>query len=92
MATPIPIKGHNLTLGAPKGLEDEVIPLPVFTATPHVTSAWELTPGELEEIALTGKIYLAVRGSTMPPVYIATESDMRNFLMFQSILPDQNGN
>lgn len=90
MASPSIIKGHNKTLGAPEGLEGEVGSLAVFTPAPYVTSAWQLNDGELEEIAITGKIYLTIRGSTMPPAFIATESDMRVFLMHQNMLPDQD--
>ncbi len=90
MALATSIIGGNKILGAPKGMEHEVDSLEVFSSVPYVTSCWKLSEGELEEIALTGKIFLTIRGETMPPAYVATESDMRIFLAQQNRFPDQD--
>ena len=39
-----------------------------------VESCWELTPEEIKQIQETGKIYLYIQGSIVPPVLITTES------------------
>lgn len=69
---PIDFDGRNAVLGAPKGQEDEVVPLPVHrTEMGIIISCWELTDDEIAKIRLTGRIWLSVwSGETQPPVGI----------------------
>lgn len=39
-----------------------------------VESCWELTPDEIKQIQETGKVYLYIQGSIVPPVLLTTES------------------
>lgn len=41
-----------------------------------VESVWELSPDEIKQIQETGKVYLYIQGSTIPPVLLTTESQI----------------
>lgn len=58
-----------------EGGADEVMPLSVCqtkteAGTPVVVSCWRPTQDELNEIARTGRVWLAIMGATMPPVQV----------------------
>lgn len=90
MASPAKITGANLIMKAPKGEEDRVSDLATFVTRGGMISRWELSEDELQEIVRTGSIYLFISGHAMPPVYIATEKQMRAFsLDYGSPLPEQ---
>lgn len=67
---------ENAVLGAPLGMSaDECEPLSVWrgeleSGVPVVISCWKITAEELEEIKRTGRVWLMVMGTTMPPVYL----------------------
>jgi hypothetical protein len=66
---------ENGVLDAPQGMSN-CEPLSVWRGeqddTPMVISCWKLTVEELEEINKTGKVWLWVRGQSMPPVALQT--------------------
>lgn len=58
---------------------DECDPLSVAncvdpTGVPMVISCWKLTKEELEEFNRTGRIWLFIFGTTMPPVALSANS------------------
>ena len=89
MAMAINFDGANVVLKAPPGQEETCNDLHVFRNRRMVVSCWQLDPAELEEIARTGRIYLSVAGPTHPPLYIATESEMRAFTAEYGVMPKQ---
>lgn len=70
----------NEILGPPVGMtEDECGSLSVFRGldvdgTPLVISCWRPTPEEVEELRRTGRLWLLVCGTRMPPVSLATKN------------------
>lgn len=44
--------------------------------TPGIETCFEFTPEELEQINKTGRIYLYMLGTTVPPLYLSTTSDV----------------
>lgn len=66
---------ENLVLGKPSDMKiDDCTPLCVKRTMrgefPIVISCWKLTKEELNEINKTGKVWLTVLGTTMPPVIL----------------------
>lgn len=66
---------ENCVLSAPPGMEESVVPLSCWRgpikgeeALPCVISCWKPTKEEMAEIQRTGRIWLVILGSTMPPV------------------------
>jgi len=60
-----------------KGTAPDVMDLPVTrfqfdNGVPAVQSCWELSPGELEVIRKTGKMYFSIYGNTHPPICLST--------------------
>ncbi len=43
---------------------------------PEIETCWELTPGELDRVNKTGRIYLYVMGRSIPPVALTTASQI----------------
>lgn len=41
-----------------------------------VESVWELSPDEIKKLQDTGKIYLYIQGTAVPPVLLTTESQL----------------
>lgn len=41
---------------------------------PHIQTCWALTPQELETIAKTGRLYVLVMGTGVPPLSLSVES------------------
>lgn len=41
-----------------------------------VESAWELSPDEIKQVQETGKVFLYIQGSKVPPVLLTTESQI----------------
>lgn len=39
-----------------------------------VESCWELSPDEIKQVQETGKVYLYIQGSAVPPILLTTES------------------
>lgn len=66
---------ENGVLDPPHGVSlGECSPLPVWRGPLEngnlvVISCWKLTEEEMEEVKRTGRVWLLVWGSTMPPVY-----------------------
>lgn len=90
MATPKHIAGANLLLKAPAGEEDRVGGLYVFANRGGLTSAWQLSDAEIEEIVRTRTVYLNVMGRGMPPAFVGSESEMRALsLDMGGVLPPQ---
>ena len=88
MADPVVFVGANLPLGPPPGRPD-VRPIQVFRNRACLVSCWQLSEAELAEIVRTGRVYLAVMGFGMPPVFVASESEMRAFTVDAGPLPKQ---
>lgn len=77
----------NFVFGPPPGEEERVGTLRVFiTVTPDqqhitsITSCWELTDEEIEEIVRTRRIMMNTMGGGLSAHYIAPESKMREFV------------
>lgn len=73
MAEPVKFQGANHTLGAPKGMEEEVLQLPCRVPITReedqvIQSCWELTDDEVEYICRHKKIRLTVIGLIHPPI------------------------
>jgi hypothetical protein len=78
MADGINFKGANLLLTPPKGREEEVNSLPTFTNGKVIVSCWQLTTEELQRVKDTGgKVFLAVMGSSAPPVFLGDDRSVR---------------
>ena len=73
---PTHFKEENFTFTKPESMDDnECGPLPVHKGEdtdgyPVIISSWQLTPEEMEEIKTTGKVWLVITGTRMPPVNI----------------------
>lgn len=71
-------------LGRPHGMsEDECDPLCVCSTVttagqPVVISCWKMTHDEMEEFTRTGRIWLLVYGTAMPPVALTAENPFKN--------------
>ena len=44
--------------------------------TPGVETCWELSPEELEQVKKTGRIFLYTLGSSVPPMFLSTKSEL----------------
>jgi hypothetical protein len=62
----------NRQLLPPDGLENEVLPLPVWTDGQRCISRWRPTFWERLQILFTGDLWLHVNGPTHPPLVIDT--------------------
>lgn len=77
---PIEFKEQNKVFTKPESMTDEQCQsLPVWMGkdtqgVPNIISCWEVTPQELLKINETGKIWLSVCGSGMPPVLLMAEN------------------
>lgn len=89
MAEAIPFEGANCILRAPPGEEETCNDLHIFHNRRMVVSCWQLDAAELAEVARTGRVYLSVAGPTHPPLYIATETEMRAFTAEYGLMPKQ---
>lgn len=65
MASPVSFPGENVVFTA-EGCDD----LPTLCMEERITSCWELSPEELEEVKKTGKVWLVVFGKQQPPVSV----------------------
>lgn len=89
MASAVKFDGANVILRAPAGQEETCNDLHVFRNRAMVVSCWELDAGDLAEVMRTGRIYVSVAGPTQPPIYVATESEMRAFTAETGLMPKQ---
>ena len=87
MGTGIDHPAWNFTFSAPAGEEDRVGTLRVFITTnplgTHITSVtthWQFSDEEIEEIVRTRGVMMNVLGGGLPAHYIAPESKMREFV------------
>lgn len=77
---PANFDGSNTIFGAPKGTEHVVAPLYAYRGPragdglPVVVSCWKPSREELEEIMLTGRVWLVVLGESMPPVWLQSQN------------------
>lgn len=71
---PASFDGADVVLSRPSEMTDEECePLSIKRmqtegGTPVVLSCWKLTQEELEEFSRTGRIWVTVYGTTMPPI------------------------
>ena len=66
---PVKFKESNRQLNAPRGLEEEVNPLHVWTDDIQCVSCWRPTWRERLSILFFGRVWLGVlSGHTQPPV------------------------
>lgn len=71
MAVPVAFAEANVVLGPPDG-SDDVVHLPVRRLDGTLVSCWRLTPAEIEEIIVTGVVWLSVWGrETQAPVLVS---------------------
>ena len=77
----------NFTFGPPAGEEERVGAIRVYvTVNPSqqhitsVTSCWELSDADIEEIVRTRRIMMNTMGGGLMAHYIAPESKMREFV------------
>lgn len=77
----------NFTFRAPSGEEDRVCDLRVYVTTnfnqtkiTSITSCWELTDEEIQEVIRTKRIMMNVLGGGLSAHFIAPESVMRQFV------------
>jgi hypothetical protein len=71
MGRPVEFDGSNLDLFPPDALAEEVIPLRVRQGPLILVSCWRLSPAEIDEIARTGVVWLAVMSQgRLPPVMV----------------------
>lgn len=90
MAQGVPFEGANTVFHAPEG-EDRVLPLHIFHNGSAMTSCWELTEEEIDEINNTGRIFVSVFGRALPPIFVGGELETRALLVdFGKPLPRQN--
>jgi hypothetical protein len=78
VANPVAFKEQNKVIGGhpDQGIVD--LPAHVDYETGVITSVWQLSPDEIAEIVLTGRVYLQVVVRTsMPPVKVAGENPLR---------------
>lgn len=77
---PVDFKESNFTFGKPEGWTDEqCLPLTVWKGncddgTPDIISCWSFSKEDLEEIHRTGRIWLRIVGTGLPPVSLQTET------------------
>lgn len=90
MGVGVDFDGCNLVLAAPEGRED-VSALPVFRNRGHVVSCWMFSEEEIRQILETGRVYVAVLGRTMPPIYVGSGDSMREFTAEAGPLPRARG-
>ncbi len=86
MAKAIPHPAANFVFGPPPGEADRVESLAVFITTnlqqtqiTSVTSAWELTDAEIDEIVRTRRVMMNTLGGGLMAHYISSESSCREF-------------
>lgn len=80
---PVHFDQVNKTFTAPPGMEETVLPLPVWQGpdqdgNPQIISCWELSKEEIIQVANTGKVWLAIMGTGMPPVCVMADSPFDN--------------
>jgi hypothetical protein len=77
---PVEFEQCNFTFTKPSSMTDEeCLPLRVFkgqdtTGVPVIISCWQFSKEDLEEIEKTGRVYLTICGTGMPPISLQTES------------------
>lgn len=89
MACAVKFDGANVILKAPPGQEETCNDLHVFRNRRMVVSCWELDDAELAEVIRTRRIYASIAGPTQPPMYLATETEMRSFTAEYGVMPKQ---
>lgn len=76
MASPITFTAQNTTCVIGDNDPAVVKGLPAWSGTDtrglsQIISCWKLTPRELQEVALTGVVWIGIMGTRQPPVWIA---------------------
>lgn len=82
---PVTFPEQNTIYGKPEDMTDEqCVSLPAWkgdmlidengNTAPAIVSCWKLSKEDLEEINLTGQIWLCVTGTQLPPVSVFTEN------------------
>ncbi len=68
---PIDHQFTNVTLNAPAGQEDEILPLRVWTDGEQCISCWQMGWRERLSALVFGRVWLSVlSGRTQPPVWL----------------------
>ena len=62
----------NMTLRAADG-DPNVVDLPVYSDGYQVASCWRIPFWRRWRVLLTGRVFLVVRGTTHPPLYVETQ-------------------
>ena len=69
--SPIEHRFANVTLNAPTGKEDEVLPLPVYTDGEQCISCWQMSWRERLSALFFGRVWISVlSGRTQPPIWL----------------------
>lgn len=74
---PVSFEQENNLLSCPEELEGDDLNVCIAKTKgdlPIIISCWKITKKELEEIKKTGRLWLCVYGTAMPPVALSTES------------------
>jgi hypothetical protein len=81
MGQPVDFPGSNLDLGAPEG-RDDVVPMRAFANRMYVVECWQLTPAEVQEVVMTGRVWVSLMtgGSGPNPVLVGGEDTVRRFV------------
>lgn len=73
---PINHRFTNVTLNAPAGQEDEILPLRVWTDGEQCISCWQMGWRERLSALVFGRVWLSVlSGRTQPPVWLMATRD-----------------
>lgn len=71
---PVAFAESNKVLSPPPGLEEDCEALSVFSGTlggdPCLIACFKLTEAEFEEVNRTKRVWVGIRGSTLPPVFL----------------------
>ena len=72
---PVSFDGENCLLQPPVGMETLIEPINAFQGhaeegTPVCVTCWKMTTAELEEFQRTGRIWVVIRGTLIPPMVL----------------------
>lgn len=71
MGSPRHFSGQNTIFRGPPGLEDKILPLPVYRADSEIISCWELSEEERAEVARTGLVWVSISGQKVAPFLVS---------------------
>lgn len=66
---------QNLVLKAAPGDEDNINDLPAHRTGPYIITCWQLSIKERIRMLFSGKVMLAVRGISHPPIFMTVNPE-----------------